>query len=134
MDKSTYDESLAHFGEKLKKARKDVGMTQDRLSELSGVSQSMIAQYESGMRYPGLRVLRRLSCMLGVSITDLIEVAPRCQYPEGVTVEIGGHEVDPCLYVEDEKYENVTVTVLRCKRCGHIEIEWTPQENTRRLI
>lgn len=134
MDKRTYDESLEGFGEKLRKARKDVGMTQDQLSELSGVSQSMIAQYESGARYPGLRVLRKLSCMLGVSITDLIEVAPRCRHPEGVTVKIGGHEVDPCFYEEAEKYENVTVTVLKCKRCGHIEIEWEPQEDTRRLL
>ena len=76
MDKSTYDESLAYFGEKLKKARGNVKMTQTHLSELSGVSQSMIAQYESGRRYPGLRVLRRLSCALGVRITDLLDAEP----------------------------------------------------------
>lgn len=58
----------------------------------------------------------------------------KCEYPDGVKVEIGGHEVDPCLYQEVEKWENVTVTVLRCKKCGHIEIEWEPQENTRRLL
>lgn len=58
----------------------------------------------------------------------------KCEYPDGVKVEIGDREVDPCLYEEVEKWESVTVTVLRCKKCGHIEIEWEPQEDTRRLL
>lgn len=58
----------------------------------------------------------------------------RCTHGDGVTMMLNGHEVDPCLYEEIEKWENVTVTVLRCKRCGHIELEWTPQENTERLF
>ena len=57
----------------------------------------------------------------------------KCQHPDGAIVEIGGHEVDPCLYEEIEEWKNVTVTVLRCKRCGHIEIEWRPQEDTVRV-
>lgn len=44
--------------------------------------------------------------------------------PDGVT------ELDPCLYQEIGTYENVTVHILRCVRCGHIEIEWERQENT----
>ena len=58
----------------------------------------------------------------------------KCQYPDGMKIKIGEHELDPCFYEEIEKYENVTVTVLRCKKCGHIEIEWEPQENTERLL
>lgn len=58
----------------------------------------------------------------------------KCQYPNGMEVKIGEHEVDPCFYEEIEKYENVTVTVLRCKKCGHIEIEWEPQKNTEKLL
>ena len=53
---------------------------------------------------------------------------------DGVKFYIGGHEVDQCRYIEAEKYENVTVTVLKCKKCGHIEIEWEPQEDTVKLI
>lgn len=58
----------------------------------------------------------------------------KCEWPDGVKLVVGGHEVDPCLYEEIEKWENVTVVVNRCKRCGHIELEWYPQENTRRLL
>ena len=40
-----------------------------------------------------------------------------------------GQEVDPCQYREIEKHENVTVAVLRCKKCGRILLEWfrTPE-------
>lgn len=33
-------------------------------------------------------------------------------------------EVDPCLYDIIETHENVTVEVLKCKNCGHIEVTW----------
>ena len=42
----------------------------------------------------------------------------------------GANELDPCLYEEIETYKNVTVHVLRCVRCGHIEVEWERQDNT----
>ena len=42
----------------------------------------------------------------------------------------GRSELDPCLYEEIETYENVTVHILRCVRCGHFEVEWERQENT----
>ena len=54
----------------------------------------------------------------------------RCNHGDGVTVKIAGVPVDPCIYEEVEAYRNVTVRVLRCKRCGHIEVEWERQENT----
>ena len=41
-----------------------------------------------------------------------------------------GSELDPCLYQEIETYENVTVHILRCVRCRHIEVEWERQDNT----
>ena len=42
----------------------------------------------------------------------------------------GVNELDPCLYQEIEAYKNVTVHILRCVRCGHIEVEWKRQDNT----
>ena len=48
-----------------------------------------------------------------------------------ITVKLDGrNELDPCLYQEIETYENVTVHILRCVRCGHIEVEWERQDNT----
>lgn len=58
----------------------------------------------------------------------------KCTFGDGITrITIkpdGVNEFDPCLYEEIETYENVTVHILRCVRCGHIEVEWERQDNT----
>lgn len=55
----------------------------------------------------------------------------KCCFPDGLTIKIGGiYEADPCRYETVERYRNVTVEVLRCKKCGHTEISWFRQENT----
>ena len=40
------------------------------------------------------------------------------------TVKIGDMEIDPCEYEEIETIENCIVHILKCRKCGHIEIEW----------
>lgn len=57
----------------------------------------------------------------------------KCSFGNIIYKPDGVNEFDPCLYEEIEKYENVTVTVLKCKRCGNIEMTWTRQPNTKRL-
>ena len=62
-------------------------------------------------------------------------MAEKCSFGEGVTVKPNGvDELDPCKYVVDEEYMNVTVRVLKCRNCGHVEIEWERQENTQEII
>ena len=54
----------------------------------------------------------------------------KCNH-NGFTVKPDGiHELDPCVYEEIETYQNVTVSILRCKRCGHMEVEWRRQDDT----
>lgn len=56
---------------------------------------------------------------------------PKCTFGDGIKVcPDGMHELDPCEYEQIEKYRNVTVTVLRCKNCGNIDILWEKQEDT----
>ena len=55
----------------------------------------------------------------------------RCQFPDGITVRPDGiHELDPCVYEEIEVVAHCIVHVLRCKRCGHMEIEWEREAST----
>ena len=55
----------------------------------------------------------------------------KCTFGDGIAVKPDGrNELDPCLYEEIETYENVTVHILRCVRCGHIEVKWERQDNT----
>ena len=54
---------------------------------------------------------------------------PKCDlgfrfFPDGV------NELDPCLYEEIETHMNVTVHVMRCMKCRHIDLSWERQENT----
>ena len=53
----------------------------------------------------------------------------RCHHKDGDYVKIGEHDIDPCLYEEIERHYNCNVIVSRCKRCGNIDISWTPGEN-----
>ena len=48
-----------------------------------------------------------------------------CSFGEGVTIKPDGvNELDACAYELMEKHRNVTVEVLRCKNCGHVELSW----------
>lgn len=58
----------------------------------------------------------------------------KCAFPVGVTIRPDGvNELDPCIYEEVERYSNVTVSVMRCKNCGHTEVTWTRQPDTEEL-
>jgi len=61
---------------KLKDLRKRRGLTQQQLSELSGVSQQYISDIETGDVEGSLTVLRKLAKALDVPVTKLIEEKP----------------------------------------------------------
>lgn len=59
----------------------------------------------------------------------------KCTLPGGIIFKPDGvNELDPCRYEEIERYKNVTVSILRCPKCGHVEIEWERQEDTERIV
>lgn len=55
------------------KIRKDKGLSQERLSKLSGVHRVTIARYETGRISPNIQTLERLSTALGVPIDELVD-------------------------------------------------------------
>ena len=57
-----------------------------------------------------------------------------CKHPDGFDIRLDGiHSLDPCVYVDEEMYANVTVIISRCKNCGKINISWLRQDNTEEL-
>ncbi len=59
----------------------------------------------------------------------------KCSFGDGITIKADGiHALDPCLYEPIEIYKNVTVEILRCKRCGNIDIQWIRQDNTEKVV
>ena len=58
----------------------------------------------------------------------------KCSFPDGIIIKPDGeNELDPCFYQLVEKWENVTIEISRCKNCGHYEISWYKQDNSKRL-
>lgn len=64
-----YSES---FPSKLKKARENTGFTQREVSKETGITQSVLARYETGKLEPCIEVLGILADFYGVSADWLI--------------------------------------------------------------
>lgn len=50
------------------KARKEKGLTQKQLSELTGISQADISRIENGTRNPSLEMIKRLAIGMGMRL------------------------------------------------------------------
>jgi transcriptional regulator with XRE-family HTH domain len=61
------------IGDRLREARKNRRLTQEELSELSGVARENIGRYETGKSQPSIDVLLRLADALEVSTDYLFE-------------------------------------------------------------
>ena len=60
------------IGARIKAARKNTGLTQAKLSEISGVAAITIHQYEAGKRHPQLAQIQGLSKALNVPMSYLM--------------------------------------------------------------
>lgn len=59
------------FGKNLAKVRKSVGLTQEKLSEITGLSTTFIGLVETGKRKPRLETLRKIASALKIDIKNL---------------------------------------------------------------
>lgn len=57
----------------VERLRKEKGLTQVELAAKLGVSQGAVSMIERGDRMPSMKMLLKLSKVLGVSIEDLIQ-------------------------------------------------------------
>lgn len=58
---------------KIKELRRKVGLTQEQLAEMTGISATTISKYETGAIYPTLENLWKLSDALNCLVDDLYE-------------------------------------------------------------
>ncbi|HHW43811.1 MAG TPA: helix-turn-helix transcriptional regulator [Desulfotomaculum sp.] len=61
------------LGHNLKKIRQNKGLSQLKLSKLSGVAQSSISEIESGKSNPNISTLRKLANVLEISLDELLD-------------------------------------------------------------
>lgn len=60
-----------NFGSRLKKIRKEKGLTQKKLAQLTGLSEISIRKYENNSRNPKLGVVLKLSEILDTPVSEL---------------------------------------------------------------
>ena len=61
-----------NLGQRIKKARKEKGLTQEKLGELLGVTKGAVNNWERNSDEPTFKNVKNLSEVLGVSIVSLI--------------------------------------------------------------
>ena len=83
------EQFLKDLGERIRELRKARGLTQNELAERLGVTQALIASYESARRSVPLRKLCVLTEVLGVSIEEVVgQVAPKQRRKPGPPSQI----------------------------------------------
>lgn len=59
----------------------------------------------------------------------------KCIMPDELKIKPDGtNELGPCICETIEQYGNITVTISKCIKCGHIDIPWQKQDDTIDLI
>ncbi len=61
---------MTEYGKLLKRAREELGLTQEELARHSGVSLGAVRNYEQGGRMPGFVQAVRLADVLGVPVEE----------------------------------------------------------------
>jgi len=73
---------MQQFGANVRLVRKARQMSIKQLSELSGVSQTMISEVERGLKIPTIDVAGKIAAALGIDLTNLMG---GCQKKQGNT-------------------------------------------------
>lgn len=58
----------------------------------------------------------------------------KCKFDNNVIIKPDGvNELDPCVYETIEYYTNVDVEIVKCKKCGNIEVWWHRTPETEKI-
>ncbi|WP_084554721.1 helix-turn-helix domain-containing protein [Eubacterium xylanophilum] len=70
------------FGEKLKEARKEAGLSQEQFAEKMSISRSAVAKWESGRGLPDVNNLKVMAQLLDVSVDYLLDEDKKLSFNE----------------------------------------------------
>src|SRR5690349_8023169 len=87
------------IGARLRDARTAKGLSLRALAQTVGVSASLISQIETGKTQPSVSTLYAIVTALGVSIDELLDVAPAAAAPLASIVQRGSD--NPVLEMEN---------------------------------
>lgn len=64
---------IKSIGERIRKARKQRDITQERLAEMVGVSTTYVGFIEQGQRMPSIKTADKIARILKIKLSDLFE-------------------------------------------------------------
>ncbi len=73
---------MAEFGENIRKAREEMGITQQTLADKLYVTRQAVSRWENGSRYPDLLTAKSLAKALDTSLDELLVDDDMRTYPE----------------------------------------------------
>ncbi len=73
---------MAEFGENIRRAREELGITQQTLADKLFVTRQAVSRWENGSRYPDLLTAKRLAQTLDTTLDDLLADDDMHTYPE----------------------------------------------------
>ena len=95
------------IGENIRKVRLEKKLSQQKLGTLLGVSQAMIAQYETGKRIPKIETLDRIAEALNVPRNDLLtDTSPS---EKGAVLKVGIKELVKNFHIEVDELKANTI-------------------------
>ncbi len=107
------------FGEKLKEARKESGLSQEQLSEKMSVSRSAIAKWETDKGMPDVNNLKVIAQLLNVSVDDLLDDEEKiCFHEMKEAIHLDNYEkTGKCRekYVDNLYYHGSTCSVKKIR-------------------
>ena len=93
--------NLITLGEKIKKYRKIMKLSQAQLAERLFVSYQAISNWERGITPPDLENLCKLSDLFGVSVDELLCVTPEVRERTMIGIDGGGTKTEFVLFSEN---------------------------------
>lgn len=118
------------FGEKLKKARKEAGLSQEQLAEKLSVSRSAVAKWESGKGMPDVNNLKVIAQLLDVSVDYLLDEEEKLSFNETKeAIDLDSFEVTgKCRDKKDaacfSKFSNADAIYPLIRRKKMSKLEW----------
>ena len=117
------------FGEKLKQARKEAGLSQEQFAEKMSVSRSAVAKWETDKGMPDVNNLKIMAQLLDVSVDYLLDEDEKLSFNETKeAIDIDSFEVTgKCRDKKDAacfaKYSNASAIypLIRKKKMGKAE-------------
>lgn len=64
---------IKNVGERVRKARKERDLTQEKLADMIGVSSTYIGFIEQGQRVPSIKTADKIARVLKIKLSDLFE-------------------------------------------------------------